>query len=90
MHTGNPCALCGGPLKVIGSCRKNGKSWKRDWRGRGLHKQCFKDVRWSWPDSRPYSAKAMRTVCSYLAANPASDARLMDAIVRSLDLGGRS
>ena len=35
------CLLCGKPLQVVGTARKNGVRWHGDWHGRKYHKQCW-------------------------------------------------
>ncbi len=43
----NKCWICGNPLVPIGTSRKNGMG-HRDWKGRILHKKCFKNYNRSW------------------------------------------
>ena len=37
----SPCLLCGRPLHVVGTARKNGVRHHGDWAGRKYHKACF-------------------------------------------------
>ena len=41
MTTRPPCLLCGKPLQVVGTARKNGVQRHADWQGRKYHKQCW-------------------------------------------------
>ena len=36
-----PCLLCGRPLQVVGTARKNGVQRHGDWQSRAYHKQCW-------------------------------------------------
>ena len=38
------CQLCGGPLRMIGIQRKNGKNIIMDWNTRKYHKACYKKI----------------------------------------------
>jgi hypothetical protein len=73
LHKGNKCDLCGKVLQTIHCERANGRIHRRDWRGRCLHKKCFRELCRSWPCDTKRTIPRMLVVARHLKTHPSSD-----------------
>jgi hypothetical protein len=73
LHQGNKCDLCSKPLQVIHCERANGRLNRPDWRGRRLHKKCFREIVRRWPLGVVRTAPRMCVVVRYLKENPSDE-----------------
>ena len=83
LHQGNRCDLCDKALQVIHCERANGRSHRPDWRGRCLHKKCFRELCRSWPSHVERTIPRMLVVARYLKAHP-SDERMRLRVAKAL------